>query len=183
MSNLFDSANFAQTEPTEIVAGDFLAWKRTDLNADYANSAYTLKYVLRLQGSGSTEIEITATASGDDYLVSVASATTASYSVGRYDYQAYLTRNADSERITIKSAEMVVVANRDTATTDPIDHLRQRLNNLDAAILTLSQKTASSYSIAGRSMTYSDLPELMRMRNATQAEINTKTRGRFGVRL
>ena len=139
--------------------------------------------MLRLQGSGSTEIEITASASGSDYLVSVASATTASYAVGRYDYQAYLTRNADSERITIKSSELVVVANRDTATTDPIDHLRQRLNNLDAAIITLSAKTASSYSIAGRSMTYNDLPELMRMRNATQAEINTKTKGRFGVRL
>jgi len=182
MANLFDAANFAETEPTQIVAGDFLAWKRTDLNADYANDAYVLKYVFRLQGSGSTEIEVAASASGSDYVVQVASATTANYAVGRYDYQAYLTKGSNSERITIKSGELVVVANRDASTDDPIDHLRKRLVNLDAAIITLSTKTASSYSIAGRSMSYSDLREVIRMRDQTAGEINVKTRKTFAVR-
>lgn len=182
MANLFDAANFAEVEPTQIVAGDFLAWKRTDLNADYANDAYVLKYVFRLQGSGSTEIEVAASASGSDYLVQVASSTTANYAVGRYDYQAYLTKSSNSERITIKSGEMLVVANRDASTDDPIDHLRKRLVNLDAAIITLSTKTASSYSIAGRSMSYSDLPEVIRMRDQTAGEINVKTRKTFAVR-
>jgi hypothetical protein len=182
MTNAFDSANYPTTEPTQLVAGDRWAWKRTDLNADYANSAYTLKYALRLQGAGATEISITASASGLDYIVEVASSATASYIVGRYTYQAYITRNADSERLTIGSGEIVVVANRDEATTDPISNLRQRLENLDAAILTLTTKTASAYSIAGRSFSYVDLPELQRMRDQTAGEINTKTRKRFGIR-
>jgi len=60
LANLFDTTNAATTEPEMIVAGDRLIWKRIDLNADYANSAYTLKYSARLEGTGSTEIEITA---------------------------------------------------------------------------------------------------------------------------
>jgi len=182
MANLFDAANFQTIEPTSVVAGDFLAWKREDLNVDYANSAFTLKYVLRLQNSGSTEIEIDASASGTNYLVSVASSVTANYAVGRYDYQAYISKTSTSQRITIKSGEIVVIANRDASTDDPIDHLRKRLENLETAILTLSNKTSSSYSIAGRSMTYQDLPQLIQMRDQTAGEINVKTRGGFGVR-
>jgi len=182
MANLFDAANFQTTEPTSVVAGDFLAWKREDLNVDYANSAFTLKYVLRLQNSGSTEIEIDASASGTNYLVSVASSVTANYAVGRYDYQAYITKTSTSQRITIKSGEIVVIANRDASTDDPIDHLRKRLENLETAILTLSNKTSSCYSIAGRSMTYQDLPQFIQMRDQTAGEINVKTRGGFGVR-
>ena len=182
MTNLFDAANYATTEPTSIVAGDFLAWLRTDLNVDYANSLYTLKYVLRLQNSGSTEIEIDAVNSGLNYLATVASAITANYAVGRYDYQAYITKTSTTERITIKSGEIVVLANRDASSDDPIDHLRKRLENLETAILTLSNKTSSSYSIAGRSMTYQDLPQLIQMRDQTAGEINVKTRGGFGVR-
>jgi len=72
MTNAFDSANYPTTEPTQLVAGDRWAWKRKDLNADYVNSAYTLKYALRLQGAGATEIAITATASGLEYIVKVA---------------------------------------------------------------------------------------------------------------
>ena len=96
MANLFDTTNAATTEPEKIVAGDRLIWKRTDLNADYANSAYTLKYSARLEGTGSTEIEITASASGSDYLIEVASAVTANYTAGTYRWQAYITRNSDS---------------------------------------------------------------------------------------
>ncbi len=182
MTNAFDSANYPTSEPTELVAGDRWAWKRTDLNAEYANSAYTLKYALRLQGAGTTEIAITASASGLEYIVEVGSSTTAAYAVGRYTYQAYITRNSDSERLTIGSGEIQLLANRDEATTNPITNLRQRLENLDAAILTLTTKTASAYSIAGRSFSYVDLPELQRMRDQTAGEINIKTRKRFGVR-
>ena len=96
MANLFDTTNSATIEPEKIVAGDRFIWKRSDLNADYANSVCTLKYSARLEGTGSTEIEITASASGEDYLVEVASATTASYTAGTYRWQMYITRDSDS---------------------------------------------------------------------------------------
>lgn len=182
VANLFSSTNYATTEPDKIIAGDRIAWKRTDIHTDYANSAYTLKYSARLEGTGTTEIEITASASGTDYLIEVASATTAAYAVGRYQWQAYITRTSDSERLTLESGEWEIIANRDAATTDPISHLRKRLNSLETAIETLSAKTASTYSIAGRSMSYVDLPELISTRDRTLAEIKTRERKRFGVR-
>jgi hypothetical protein len=182
MTNAFDSANYPTTEPTELVAGDMWRWKRSDLNTDYPNSAYTLKYALRLQGAGTTEIEIAASASGLEYIIEVGSSTTAPYIVGRYTYQTYITRNSDSERITIGSGEIQLLANRDQSTTNPITNLRQRLENLETAILNLTTKTASAYSIAGRSFSYVDLPELQRMRDQTAGEINTKTRKTFGIR-
>ncbi len=182
MGNLFDSANYAITEPTEIIAGDYLAWKRTDLHSTYSNSLYVLKYSLRLNGTGA-EIEITASASGDDYVVEVASATTASYTPGRYGWQGYITRSSDSARLTLNTGEINIVADRDESSANPITHLRQRLDNLNTAIETLSSKTSTSYSIAGRSMSYADLPSLIEQRNMVYAELNTKTVGRFGVRL
>ena len=35
MANLFDAANAPEGEPTEIVVGDFLQWKRSDVAQDY----------------------------------------------------------------------------------------------------------------------------------------------------
>jgi hypothetical protein len=96
-----------------IVAGDLLQWKRTDLGTDYANGSYTLSYKARLEGTSagsSVVITITASASGDDYLVSVGQSTTASYAVGDYNWQAYITRNSDSERLTIDSGTFEDVA-------------------------------------------------------------------------
>lgn len=182
MTNLFDSANYPTKEPSQLIVGDRWTWKRSDLHSSYANTAYVLKYALRLQGAGSTEIEVTASASGNDYVVEVASATTAAYTAGWYSYQTYLTRSADDERITIGSGEIEVIANRDASTSDPISLLRQRLNNLDEAVKTLTTKTASSYSIAGRSFSYVDLPTLVEMRDQVAGELNTKTRKRFGIR-
>lgn len=182
MTNLFDAANYPTSVPPSLVIGDRWTWKRIDLHTQYANDAYVLKYALRLQGTGSTEIEITASASGSDYVVEVSSATTAAYSAGWYSYQTYLTRSSDSERITIGTGEIEVIANRDASTSDPISLLRQRLNNLDEAVKTLTTKTASSYSIAGRSFSYVDLPTLIEMRDQTAGELNTKTRKRFGIR-
>ena len=182
MSNLFESANYATTEPLVIVSGDRLAWIRDDLHSDYANTAYVLKYSARLEGAGSTEIEITASASGTNYLIEVASATTANYPVGIYQWQGYITRSSDSQRITLRTGEFEVVTNRDAATTDPNAHLRPRYNNLETAIETLASKTATSYSIAGRSMNYADLPELIALRDVTKAEIEVRKRKTFGVR-
>ena len=72
MANLFDNANAPETEPATIVAGDQVKWKRTDLGTDYPNTAYSLRYSSRLEGTGSTTFNITSADSGDDYLMTIA---------------------------------------------------------------------------------------------------------------
>ena len=103
--NAFDSDNFATVEPEVLTIGDRWVWKRTDLGTAYSPSSYELSYSARLQGAGSTTISITASESGDDYLVEVASATTAAYTAGTYTWAAYITRSSDSQRIQIDSGE------------------------------------------------------------------------------
>ena len=52
MANLFDAANAPTTEPLEIVVGDFIQWKRTDLGTDYPNNLFTATYIARITGGG-----------------------------------------------------------------------------------------------------------------------------------
>ena len=170
MANLFDAVNIAETEPAKIISGDLIQWKRTDLGTDYANGSYTLKYSARLEGTGSTEIQITASASGDDYLISVGQSTTASYTVGIYRWQMYITRNSDSERLTLDTGTFEVVANRDAATTDPRSHARIMVEKIESLLEGRADADVASYSIAGRSLTKLSIDELMTWRDRYKAE-------------
>ena len=94
MANLFDAANAPTTEPLEIVVGDFIQWKRTDLGTDYPNNLFTATYIARITGGGASEIQLTGTASGDDYLFSADSVTSADFTPGYYHWQLEIVRNA-----------------------------------------------------------------------------------------
>ena len=41
MANLFDVDHAREGEPLELVVGDFLQWKRSDLVADYPPAEYS----------------------------------------------------------------------------------------------------------------------------------------------
>ncbi len=170
MANLFDTDNVPTTEPATIVAGDLLQWKRTDLGTDYANGSYTLSYKARLEGTGSTVITITASASGDDYLVSVGQSTTASYTAGDYRWQAYITRDSDSERLTIDSGTFEVVANRSASTADPRSHAKTMLDKIESILEGRADGDVSAYSINGRSLTKLDITELLMWRDRYRAD-------------
>lgn len=170
MANLFSTTNAPTTEPERLIAGDLWQWKRTDLGADYDNASYTLKYSARLENSGSTEIQITATADSSDYLVSVAAATTADYTVGDYHWQAYITRNSDSERLTIDRGTFEVFANRDAATTDPRTHAKIMIDKIESLLEGRADADVASYSIAGRSLTKLTVEELADWRTRYRIE-------------
>ena len=93
------------TEPTEIIAGDFLTWKKS--YTDYPATTHTLSY--KLVGS-SVVLTITASASGDDHLVEVESAVTALYTAGTYQMTSYVTETSTSRRTTLTSSTIDVVA-------------------------------------------------------------------------
>jgi len=150
MSNQFDSANYPETEPDQLTAGDRWAWKRTDLGADYDPASYALTYSCRLEGaSGTGSVEITATASesGTDYIVEVAAATTAGYTVGVYHWQAYITRTSDGERVTVDSGTFEVKPDRANDTSDPRSIIKQTLDALEAMMLKKASKDQMSYSM------------------------------------
>ena len=67
MANLFDAANAPEGEPREVVVGDFLQWKRSDLVADYPTATHSAEYVARITGGGSNEIKVAGTEGSADY--------------------------------------------------------------------------------------------------------------------
>jgi hypothetical protein len=168
MTNVF--TEIPTTEPQKFIAGDSLTWKRTDLNSDYSNALYTLTYSARLENGGTTEIAITATTSGDFYLVSESAATTAAYTVGVYHWQAYITRDSDSARATIDSGTFEIIADRANATTDPRNHTKITLDNIQAVIENRATLDQMSYSIAGRSLSRMTIDDLLKFRDRYKAE-------------
>ena len=173
MANLFDRGNVPTTEPATIVAGDLLQWKRTDLGTDYANGSYTLSYKARLEGTSagsSVVLTLTASASGDDYLVSVAAGTTVNYSTGVYRWQAYITRNSDSARLTIDSGTFEVLANRSINTSDPRSHVKTMLDKIESILEGRADGDVAAYSINGRSLTKLGITDLLMWRDRYRAD-------------
>ncbi len=188
MTNAFDAVNYPQIEPGVLIVGDRWLWKRTDLASEYPVDEYTLKYSLRLQGTGATEIEITATGTGIEYLIEEASTTTTAYTAGTYEWQAYLTRDSDSERITIDRGVTEVRPNRDAATTDPRSHVKIVLDAIRAVIEGTATKELSFLQVGGLGLNRRSPPELMLLERKYahhyQAElrlIRRRRRGRAGL--
>ena len=167
MANLFDSTNYRTQEPTieeyghPIIAGDYLAWKREDLNTDYPNTAYTLSYQARQSGNGTYVIAITASASGTNYLVEVSQSTTRPYNVGLYYWDAYITKNSNSERIRIDSGQWEVIGDKATDNADPRSSNQKIYEAVVAVIEGRASQDQMSYSIAGRSLSRMSIEDLV----------------------
>ena len=168
MSNFFD--NPPETEPKTLLIGDLWTWKRTDLGTDYPNDSYTLSYELRLEGTGATSISITASASGDDYLVSVASATTAGYTAGTYRWDAYITRDSDSERYRVDFGSFEIKPDRSASSADPRSHSKIMLDKIESLLEGRADADVEEYSIGGRSLTKLPLKDLLMWRDRYRAE-------------
>ena len=78
------AADIPTKEPTEFTAGDSVKWTKTI--DDYPATTYSLKYSFR--GTAGS-FDVTATASGTDYSVSIPAPTSLAYGAGYYDGQAY----------------------------------------------------------------------------------------------
>lgn len=118
------------SEPTEIAAGDLATWKITD--SDFpASDSWVLTYALVKSG---TLIEITASADGDDHLVEVASATTASWAAGTYQYQGYFTLSG--ERYLRRQGTIEVLPNfaAQSSGYDPRSHVKTVLDAIEALL-------------------------------------------------
>ena len=185
MPNLFDSDNFPTVEPEVLTIGDRWVWKRTDLGTDYPPSSYALSYNARLQGTGSTAVSITASESGDDYLVEVASATTAGYTAGTYSWSAYITRSSDSQRIQIDSGDFEIKTNLASDTSDPRTHSEKMVGFLESTLESLAQKLTTSYSVSDRSNTLTSMEDVRNQldyyKGKVKSEIN-KARVKSGQR-
>ena len=171
MANLFDSTNAPTLVPEEIIVGDFIQFKLTKYSDDYPNNLYTMRFIARVAKGHNTEITITATADGDDYLFSVSSAVSADYDVGHYHYQMEIERNADNERIIIDRGIIDIKTDYDN-NVDVRHHAEIMLGKIETILEGKADSDVSSYSINGRSLTKFSPQELIDWRTFYRQEVS-----------
>lgn len=171
MANLFDAANAPTTEPEKIVVGDYIQWKRTDLSVDYPPASYTATYVARITGGGSSEVQITGTNSGGNYLFTVTSATSAGFTAGQYHWQLEIVQNSSSNRIVVDRGYFDAIVDLDINGTDPRTHAEIMVAKIESLLSGKADSDVANYSIAGRSLTKLNFQELIQARDYYKAEV------------
>ena len=150
-------------DPLVIIAGDTLTWLRQANQCQYpdaygnmqtpkASAGWSLSYTLVMAGQ---QIQINATANGDDFLVNVAATTTAAYAVGTYSWAAYVSKG--TERYQIDSGTFQIKPNLAAQTSgyDNRSHVKRVLDALEAAIedaATRSQLDLISYATGNNNL-------------------------------
>lgn len=171
MANAFDPAVSPTVEPSEVVVGDFIQWRRTDLGTDYPNDEYTATYVARITGGGNTEIQLTGTAYNGDYLFTVDSTTSADFVAGYYHWQLEIVRDSDGNRIVVDRGAFDAIVDLDTGGADPRIHAEIMLTKIETLLEGKADSDVANYSINGRSLTKLALSELMQWRDYYRAEV------------
>lgn len=171
MANLFNADNAPEGEPLEIVVGDFLQWKRSDLVEDYPSATHTAEYVARVTQGGGSEIKLAGVGSADYYLFTVDSATTADFDAGFYHWQLEVTETSSGNRIVVQRGEFRAVVDLDVNGTDPRTHSEIMLDKIETILEGKADSDVSNYSIAGRSLTKMTFDELMVARDRYRQEV------------
>lgn len=171
MANLFDATNAPEGEPTEVVVGDFLQWKRSDIVADYPTDEYTATYVARVTAGGSDEIKLTMTGHDTYYLATVTSATSADFAVGEYHWQLEIVQDSSGNRIVVDLGDFRAIADLDTNQADPRTHAQITLDKIESLIEGKADNDAQEYSIAGRQLKKYSFNELLDLREYYRREV------------
>lgn len=162
------AAEIPTTEPLSVRAGD--TWKWTRSLADYPASTWTLKYRFKNAAGG---FEIVASASGDDYSVTVSAATTAGYASGTYSWMAWV--ESGSEKFTVDQGTLTVGADYRGSTAaaalDDRSHARKVLAAIEAVIERRATQDQMEYTIEGRSLKRTPIADLLKLRQKYQAAV------------
>jgi hypothetical protein len=165
-------ATIPTVEPASVVAGDTVTWSKS--LSEYPATVWTLKYRL-LNAAG--KIDITATASGTDYLVSVSSTTSAGWAAGDYDYLAWVEKAG--ERVSVGSGRITVKPNLAALNTyDGRSPARKIYEGLLAAYQTAVTARAfvAEYEIAGRRMKFNNKSDWLVELNHWKAQVAAEDR-------
>lgn len=171
MANLFDPNEAPEGEPTEVVVGDFIQWKRSDLVADYPLASYSAEYVARITGGGANEIKLPATESGGTYLFTVDSATSADFVPGFYHWQLEVTQTSSGNRVVVDIGDFTAIPDMDSNQADPRIHAEIMVDKIQTILEGKADSDVSSYSIAGRSLTKMSFQELVDARDYYKREV------------
>jgi len=170
MANLFDAASAREGEPSEVVVGDFIQWKRSDLAVNYPTDSYTATYVARITNGGNTEIQLEGTDYNGAYLFTVDSETSSDFVAGYYHWQLEILRNSDNNRIVVDRGAFTAIVDLDQGGADPRTHAEIMLSKIESLLEGKADSDVANYSIQGRSLTKFGIEELLQWRDYYNAE-------------
>mgnify|MGYP001584723131 FL=1 len=168
------TASVPTNEPLQLRIGDTWRWNRQDL-ADYPAPTWTLKYALK---NAASHIEITAAADGSAFAVTVAKATTAGYTAGRYRWVAYV--GDGTTQTEVDTGWVDVLPSYSAASQVALDdrtHARKALDAIEAVIETRATMDQQEYTIGSRSLKRMDPKELLSWRDYYRAQVFAEENG------
>lgn len=152
------------TEPTQINAGDTAKWTKTLANYP-ASAGWVLSYALV---SAAQRYTFSATAQGDDFLITVAAATTTAYVAGAYEYRGTVSKAG--EVFTVSSGRITIAPAFGSA-IDASSRVRRSLEAIEATIEGRATSATAEYEIAGRKLKYISIPELLQLRDRLRQDV------------
>jgi hypothetical protein len=171
MANLFDPDNAPEGEPLEVVVGDFIQWKRSDIASDYPPASFSAEYVARITAGGASEITMPATETGGIYLFTVSSADSENFDAGYYHWQLEVTETATGNRLVVDRGAFTAIVDLDVNNSDPRTHAEIMVAKIQSILEGKADSDVSSYSIAGRSLSKMTFDELITARDTYRREL------------
>jgi len=153
-----------EIEPQRVYAGDRLQWTRDF--SDFPADEWTLTYYLRSDKAGG-QIDIVATADGDEFSVDVSPDTSAAYVPSTYYWSAFV--SSASDRKLVAQGRMEVVQNPSDIydPTDGRSHARRTLDSINAVIerRATSDQQRYVFQAVGRSVDKMPIKDLLDFRD------------------
>lgn len=171
MANLFDSTNAPEGEPKEVVVGDFIQWKRTDIATDYPPGDYSAEYVARVTGGGASEIKLLGTNQTTHYLFTVSSADSASFEPGEYHWQLEITQVSSGNRVVVDTGDFVANPDLDNNQADPRIHAQIMVDKIEQILAGKADSDTLEYTINGRQLKKYAFQDLIQLRDYYKREI------------
>lgn len=153
------TAEVPQVEPTEIVAGDSVQWRKPEHSDYLIADSWILTYAFV---NASQQFEVTCSDNGDQtHLASMTAAQTAELKTGTYRWQAYVTKGTD--RKTLYTGQLDVKANYAIHEDGFDDRTNWKivLENVEAVIQDRATRDQSSYTINGRQLSRTPMADLL----------------------
>jgi len=166
------SSDYASAFPERFYAGSTL---KVEVGfSDYPATDWTA--TLKIQSAASREPSsggVSATANGLDFRFLVAAATTASWTADEYRWVVEVSATIDAVVETYTASTGIIIVEPDfTGAAGNVDfrsHARTVLEAIEAVIENRATQDQASYSIAGRSLSKTAIPDLLLMRERYKA--------------
>lgn len=157
-------------EPTQLHAGDSIAWAR-DARAYPSAAGWSLLFSLR----GAAALDLTSTG-GEPFQFAASASQTKALPAGVYRWACYAVRQ--DERQTLADGELVVLADlqQQTGTLDGRSHARRMLDLIEAALEKRIPKDQQSYEIDGMRLDRIPIERLQALRYQYRRELQQQKR-------